>query len=260
MLASLLPGFRDVRSALVSGYMWVAAAWLIGAHIWPHLLTQDKLFGEPVIKLLTILGSAGSLAALSLLCLIVGEFTSGSVQTLFFRFSKVYVQRLTPENFYNAPRGWLRLFRPMSFQSMNRVYVRMQRAHAERMADSIADSPSADNPSAPAEQVAIQALREVLYLSPRVIVAKPELYAEYDRVKAESTFRDAILVPLPILAAGFLLNVNVALWVKLLLAALVLVIDTFLFVQARHRFSVANSIVAHSLADGTISSAAIGDG
>jgi len=260
VLASLLPGFRDIRSALAAGYMWVSAAWLIGAHLWPDLLKQEAIFGQPIVKLLAILGSAGSLVALSVICLIIGEFAGGLVQSLFFRFSYRHIQKITPENIHNAPRGWLRIFQPMSFRAMNRVYSTTQRAHAKRLADPIAGLPPSDSPPLPSEEVAIQALREVLFLSPRLIVAKPELYAEYDRIKSESAFRGSILVPLPIFTIGILLSTGVALWVKALILALVLTIDVHLFLQARQQFSAAHSIVAHSLADGTISSAAIGDG
>ncbi len=259
MLASLLPGFRHIRSALVAGYMWVSAAWLISAHLWPILLKREAILGQPIVKLLAILGSAGSLVALSVLCLVIGEFSGGLVQSLFFRFSKKYIQRITPENIQNAPHGWLWIFRPMSLRSISRVYSMTQRVHAKRLADPVAGPSPSDGPPFSSEEVAIQALREVLFLSPRLIVAKPELYAEYDRIKAESEFRDSILVPLPILTIGILLCINSTLWTKAFTLALVLIIDIYLFFQARRQFNIAHSIVAHSLADGTISCAAIGD-
>jgi hypothetical protein len=239
--------------------MWVFATWLIGSLLWPNPLGREAIFGQPIIKLLAILGPVGSLVALSVLCLIVGEFTAGLIQSMFFGFSKKYIQRITTENIHDIPDGWLRVFRPMSSRAISRVYSMAQRVQAKRLVDPIADPPLSDSFSVSSEEVAIQALREVLFLSPRLIIAKPELYAEYDRIKAEGEFRDAILVPLPILTIGILLWVNVALWVKVLAFVLILIIDVYLFLQARSQFRTAHSIVAHSLADGTISCAAIGD-
>jgi hypothetical protein len=259
VLASLLPGFRHIRSALAAGYMWVFAAWFIGIRLLPNPLGREAILGQPITKLLAILGPAGSLVALSVLCLIVGEFAAGLMQSMFFRFSNKYMQEITTEDIHNVPQGWLRIFRPMSSRAIRRVYSMAQRVQAKRLVDPIADSPLSDSSPVSSEEVAIQALREILFLSPRLIIAKPELYAEYDRIRAEGEFRDAILVPLPILTIGILLWVNVALWVKMLAFALVLIIDVYLFLQARRQFSTAHSIVAHSLADGTISCAAIGD-
>lgn len=259
MLASLLPGFRHIRSALTAGYMWVFATWLIGVHLWPNPVGREVILGQPIIDLLAILGPAGSLVALSVLCLIVGEFTAGLMQSMFFRLSNKYMQELTTENIHDAPHGWLRVFQPMSFRAISRVYSMAQRVQAKRLVDAIADSPLNDSSPLAPDEVAIQALREILFLSPRLIIAKPELYAEYDRIKAEGEFRDAILVPLPILTIGIFLWVNVALWVKVLTFVLVVIIDVYLFLQARRQFATAHSIVAHSVADGTISCAAIGD-
>jgi hypothetical protein len=96
-------------------------------------------------------------------------------------------------------------------------------------------------------------------MGPRLIMAKPELYAEYDRIRSESEFRDAILVPLPILGTAILLNLHVPTSVKVVVFLAVVVLDVYLFLQARRLFRTAHSIVAHSVADGTISSATMGD-
>ncbi|MBE8521697.1 hypothetical protein ILP97_30115 [Amycolatopsis sp. H6(2020)] len=94
----------------------------------------------------------------------------------------------------------------------------------------------------------LEAVREVLYMSPRLIVAKPELYAEFSRVKGESEFRDAILLPLPALAVAVSVDLFAPGWVKVLLLA-----------QARQPFRQAHSLISHSIADGTVKSAAIAD-
>ncbi|MEV6624209.1 hypothetical protein AB0M83_14660 [Amycolatopsis sp. NPDC051106] len=56
MLASLLPGFRDVRSALVAGYMWFCAGWLLIGHYHPP---AAGLLGKPALELLELFGTGG---------------------------------------------------------------------------------------------------------------------------------------------------------------------------------------------------------
>ncbi|MEU0792229.1 hypothetical protein ABZ342_19355 [Amycolatopsis sp. NPDC005961] len=212
MLASLLPGFRDVRSALVAGYMWFCAGWLLIGHYHPP---QAGLLGKPALDLLELFGTGGRLAAISVLCLLIGEVTGTLVQSVFFQLSVAYLRRLTPERLDPRPRGPLTVF--------------------------------------------LDAVREVLYMSPRLIVAKPELYAEFSRIKGESEFRDAILLPLPVLAVAVCADLSAPGWVKALLLAGTVIADGYLFAQARQRFRQAHSLISHSIADGTIRSAAIAD-
>ena len=257
MLASLLPGYRDVRSALVAGYMWVIAAWLLVSYFLPPGAQADVV-GKPILQVLSVAGSAGSLVALSVLCLLIGEFTGSSTQALFFYLSKRYLEELTPQTAHDGLSGPIRVFRPMSARARRRVYnTTVKRVQKERAAANSAEPESVARLSP--EDVALAALGEVLFLSPRLIVAKPELYSEFDRVRAESEFRDAILIPLPLLSVGIVLNLNIPVWLRVIGIAVTLLIDAFLFRQSRHQFRNAHSMVAHSLADGTISTAALSD-
>ncbi|MGK3200715.1 hypothetical protein [Amycolatopsis sp. MEPSY49] len=82
MLASLLPGFRDVRSALVAGYMWFCAGWLLIGHYHPP---SAGLLARPALELLELFGTGGRLAAISVLCLLIGEVTGSFVAVVFGR-------------------------------------------------------------------------------------------------------------------------------------------------------------------------------
>jgi len=261
MLTALLPGFRDIRSALVAGYMWVSAAWLIGGHFWPQLLESDQFIAAPAITLISVLGSAGSLIALSILCLLVGEFMSGIVFRLFFSLSRQYISAITPDNIESQPRGWRAIFKPLSSWAIRRVYYTTRKSYAKRMTESALEvpPPGVSTLEDMGSQAGIRALREVLYLSPRLIVAKPELYVEFDRVKGESAFRDGILILLPVVVFAIMLNISLPTWLEVMSVVLTLVIDTSLFIQSREQFRTAHSMVAHSLSDGTIASAALGD-
>ncbi len=54
-------------------------------------------------------------------------------------------------------------------------------------------------------------------------------------------------------------NLAVSAWFVSLVSAGTVLVALFLFGQARRQFREAHSMVAHSIADGTISSAAMGD-
>jgi len=114
VLAALLPGFRDVRSALVAGYMWFCAGWLLVGHYHPP---PADLLGKPARELLELFGTGGRLAAISVLCLLVGEVTGTLVQSVFFQISVAYLRRLTPDSVDRWPGGPLSVFRPLSTRS-----------------------------------------------------------------------------------------------------------------------------------------------
>ena len=256
MLTTLLPGLREVRSALVAGYMWFCASWLLVGHFWPDTL-KKALLAEPAKKLLANFGTSGQVIAISIACLLIGEATSSAVQHTFFKVSRQYMANITPENFIELPfAGRFRdRFRPMSMRSINRVYARVIRGYQDR----VASSPNAIYDSTEANQLAIATLREVLFVAPRLILAKPELYIEHDRLRSESEFRDAIFFPLPALAVALALNVDVPLWVKVVGIAAICWIDVQLFLQSRTQFRIAFSMIAHSVADGTIRTASSDD-
>jgi hypothetical protein len=107
--------------------------------------------------------------------------TSSLVQGLSFQLSAAQVRRLDPAN----PRGGRIL----------QDYRRHQEETTSEAGPRTVDQHEVD-------RIAAAALNEILHMSPRLIVAKPELYAEFRRIKGEREFRDAILLPLPVLAVA----------------------------------------------------------
>jgi hypothetical protein len=236
--------------------MWFAAVWLLGAGVWRDRAGGRSILSAPAEQLLNLFGVSGRLVAISVVCLLVGEVTSVTAQSMLYRRSWRYMARITPENLAGLPGGWRGLFRPISRRAINRLYTNMIHAYeAVRPPGGGAEVPGSEE----SERMAIRVLNEVLTMGPRLIMAKPELYAEYDRIRSESEFRDAILVPLPILGTAISLNLHVPTWVKVVVFLAVVVLDVYLFLQARRLFRTAHSIVAHSIADGTVSSATMGD-
>lgn len=256
MLASLLPGFRDVRSALVAGYLWFCAGWLLIGHYHPP---SASLLGKPALELLELFGTGGRLAAISVLCLLIGEVTGTLVQSVFFQLSLAYLRQLTPEGLDRWPRGPLLVFRPLSTRALVRVRDRIRLDYRRRQESTTSDATPRGEDRHEIDRLALAAVHEVLFMSPRLIVAKPELYAEFSRIKGESEFRDAIFLPLPVLAVAVCVDLSMPTPVKALLLVATVIADGYLFAQARQRFRQAHSLISHSIADGTIRSAAIAD-
>jgi hypothetical protein len=237
MLTALLPGFRGIRSALVAGYLWFSAAWLLFA----DLVDKQPILSSNAAALVNFFGFGGKIVAVSVLCLLVGEAASAPVHSIFFRLSQASLLRLEPATVGTPPTGWRRLFFPMSSRSVKRVYAR---AMSGQKGDGSSQSEM--------EQRAMESIHEVLYLSPRLIVVKPELYVEYDRLRSESEFRDALLLPLLLFSVAVCSNTAMASWIEAIIIALVVLIDCYFFLQSRQQFRTAFSMVAHRVADGTI--------
>jgi hypothetical protein len=52
MLASLLPGLRDLRAPLAAGYLWLAAGWLYFAPLLPASVNDADRVLKDIIGLL----------------------------------------------------------------------------------------------------------------------------------------------------------------------------------------------------------------
>jgi hypothetical protein len=193
VLAALLPGFRDVRSALVAGYMWVAAAWLFLAYLWPDLADLDERSFRAASEAVCNAWDSGiarcTQRAVSARWRVCKRNSAIDVLST----EPIVCRRLTPANRADVRRSWLRLFRHMSTRAIARVFATARRARSSLHVEPT-EHPNSESTMA-AELAAISVLREVLFLSPRLIVAKPEFYAEFDRVRAERAFRDAVLLP-----------------------------------------------------------------
>lgn len=246
MLTSLLPGYRGIRSALVAGYLWFTSAWLLFA----DLVNTPNALNDNIVTLLNFFGFGGKIVAVSAFCLLLGEVSSAPIQSVFFRLSRLSLLSVTPATIARPPTGWHRLFFPMSTRSLKRAYARvLNELKASKGSQSEAE----------AEQRAIESINEILFISPRLIIVKPELYAEHDRLKSESEFRDALLLPVPVLTVAICMNIAMPPLLIVMTMILVVLLVCYLFLQARQQFHTAFSMVAHRVADGVIDVSVIAD-
>lgn len=94
----------------------------------------------------------------------------------------------------------------------------------------------------------------------RLLAAHKDLFDDYDRLKAEAEFRDAVGIPGVLFTAMALNDAHFSAWAAVVLAAVVLVLAAVLFGHARALDREANSMYAHAVADGVVSTAPAGAG
>ncbi|GAB2578104.1 hypothetical protein [Kribbella endophytica] len=169
MLASLLPGLRDVRTPLAVGYLWLLNLWLFFGHYALRGSNADSRTWEAVIAAYEFLGQGAAIAAVSFTAFLVGailtiDFESKLLSRL--SFMGVRARRLDTE-------GQLEDF----------ISTALEGVDASRRSKALEW-----NEMLPADD-----------LRARLLVANQEMYGEYDRLESEATFRINVAPPLLVL-------------------------------------------------------------
>lgn len=183
MLASLLPGLRDVRTPLTVGYLWLLLLWLWFADEFPTERPDDDGFVARIYDLLDMLGTAAGVAAVSFVAFVLGSLLTIPTQ------GRV-VQRL----FQAIPTT------STDVLVTRREYARRVANLIEKAENSLQGLPPDDFDQADWE-VARKSALTPSDLRHRLLVANQELYGEYDRLEAECQFRLNLVMPL--VALGF---------------------------------------------------------
>ena len=137
MLAALLPGLREVRTALVSGYLWLGTVILLVAANSPSALRPPYPVSPGLQRIGELMGQGGMLAAFSIASLLCGQavvgLTSRGINTLNLR----YVERTPLEELLDleADAGKMDpmtrdLFRPFTSRAIWRV-IAYVKTHTE---------------------------------------------------------------------------------------------------------------------------------
>jgi hypothetical protein len=176
LLASLLPGLREVRTPLAVGYLWLLVTWLQFADRVPRLRPEGGRLVPALFDLENLLGHGAVLAAASFLAYLIGALLSlpleGRVATRLF-------DAIRPD--VRDSRGARDEYQEVLFQLQ--VLVNKNQAG---LGDDLAQELSRDLARIPS--------REDLRI--RLLVASESLYGEYDRLSAEAAFRVNIAPPL----------------------------------------------------------------
>jgi hypothetical protein len=259
MLASLLPGLRDVRTPITVGYLWLTFAWVV----WGDRIPDGRPNGDGLIARVydvsEFLGNTTLLAALSFVAYILGAIVTIPVEG---RFGRVFgsmprllsVPRTGPtrrarerarrrrllkgrdtlDEFHDFLLGmstddWVRSEAAWRLE-MDRALTGNAHFRASMFARSKVEDQLRENGrelSRP-EVEALTASPELL--RPRLLASgRTEVYGEYDRQAAEGSFR--INIALPVLALGVATGIEVA-W---FLIPIALVVAALLLLQGSNR-------------------------
>ena len=239
MIASLLPGFRELRAPFASGAVLLAALYVAGYEkIRPA--TGGPRLGVGLNALFNLLGGRGRLVVLGVVTYLVGTVVVAWTRGLIRRLSLRLLPRTTNQAYLVSKQTrWMATAAPFSRASLRRVLGLCQ--------DEFGDASLA-------EAVCSEVISGG---GKRLLVKNKDLYVEWDRLKSEAEFRDAMIGPALLFATLVLPALQWPWWGKTAGAIAVIVILSVLWGHARQLDREANSMYAHAIADGTVATASI---
>jgi hypothetical protein len=218
--AAFMPGVRELRTPLAVGALWLTLVYVVFSPTWPMWIETDDGLAQLVAGL-TWVNQAAALGAIAFIAYLVGSVAL-PVSSVF----AVAVIRVASaiDDAARRPSNW-RWVQRLGWRS---AAARSESALRGPIADTVAVAYSkADIPSEAALSFPLDAILGRLdSIALQLWKRAPTQYQEYDRLRAESTFRSG--VGLPIAALGAVFWIQFAWWagVPLLVGALVLVVQT----------------------------------
>ncbi|OHT86156.1 hypothetical protein BKG70_17225 [Mycobacteroides chelonae] len=231
LLSSALPGFRDLRSPLIAGYLWLLFLWIL---VKPDVKTR------PSYEVAAALYDLGREAGPIWIGLAVGvcAFLGGSVSLAFSPMLNSLLDRI--KTFW-----WgVEHSKTMSGRNLPRIFRKSgERRHAEyardplyeyypEAAEKLSMKPNYNKYTGemidPDDEVGQKSLeagkalaREIALPTSLLLSKEPELFSEADRLKAESQLRFAVIPPLAAIVAYLAVTITPA-WCLALLPVVVL--------------------------------------
>jgi hypothetical protein len=256
MLPGVVPGIREVRAPLASGAIWFVTAYLVVAAQSPALVASGPT--SPALQSLAgFIGRPGTVGAAVLAAFVLGT-VNNSLITWFVRNRVHGLHARNPEpDTAVYDRYPNKLFKAMSAASKRRAFRRGYNtalaAHSStRPSDSV--SPEVHDQ---ATVVAHQVVRELLYVSPRLIIARPESFGEYSRLRAEAEVRMGVGPPLLALPVAVAMSVDWPVLAEIGTFVACTGLAAMFFVQSLSTDRTARSMVAHTVGEGLITTAAL---
>lgn len=217
MIASILPGVREVRVPISVGYLYLISAMLL------YLNTRPTPFNfDAAIRIVDAIGGAGSAGLLTASSF--AAYLLGAVLTRDVEKSRYIV---------SGPLQRLLGMQASSSNEVQAAYARLMeeaRASGSRSAAPEDDWPGGDG----------------VDLRSRLLESNVEVFGEYDRAQAEAAFRANIPFPLALLIVT-LACVARSGWILVLL-----VVPLLLFRDAARRLDSAYSVLALAVLNGTV--------
>lgn len=233
MLGVLIPGLREVRAPLLAGGLLLAAVYLVLFDSAGDVLGESEV-SDSLQSLYDLLGRNGLLAGAAVVAYLVGTVFTRLMTLAMRSFTFRLVPRVAEPAFVQAaaPRPRLLHFcRPFSRPSIRRIL------------------PLCEQRQCRAEDV----LTDIIASGgKRLLSTHRDLYMEYDRLGSEADLRLAVVFPALVLAVVVAFQVPATLATEVIALAVVGLIALLVLVDAMTLTRHANSMYAHAVADGLI--------
>lgn len=227
ILASALPGFRDLRAPLTAGYLWLILLWIV---LKPHVATRptNEIAGA-VYDLGKSAGPIWIALGVSVCAYLIGSI-SQSLSVILDKGTAYFVERIK----HISLMEWENVVKPATQSDLtapsNVIHIQIiklyRRAVTENR-DSLykQDKKTRDKFFRNLRMRATDAQRgldaEIAMPATLLIGKEPELFTEADRLRAESQLRFAAVPPLTAIIAFLYINQS-HLWVLGAIAMLIL--------------------------------------
>jgi hypothetical protein len=240
VLGLLIPGVREVRAPLVAGTLLLVSAYLLLYDSASSVFAERRV--SPALQsVYDDLGHTGLLIAGAIVAYLVGTVVTRLVSGRMRLRQAALVPRVAAPAYLAAARKP----RLLAFQApFSRPAVGRIRRLCEQRA-------------IPAEIVLAEI---VLSGGKRLLAANRDLYAEYDRMQSEAELRLAVVPPALLLAVAVALQVPAAFAVEVGSLALVAIVAGLVIGDAQALLRNANSMYAHMVADGVVSTPSLDPG
>jgi len=257
VLATLLPGVRQLRAPLAAGYLWVLTAWiLVHDHIGPEETAEGPL------KALYEVRSAASAVALAVAASFAAYIVGSLTETLASRVAKLestisYSAEDSLNGIALRRLNEIARLQPGGNWWTEHAAVGDQYKDEDPPADSLLrlDGPAVFSHHVTRAHLQHLIRKELPLVARRLIGEKPALHAEVDRLRAEGELRVAIAAPLATFITVFAWAAAWS-WYYPALPALATVVAIFLALaileEGRMRFVAANELLADILALGDV--------
>lgn len=204
MLASLLPGLRDVRTPLTVGYLWLATFWLIFLPSIPLTEPGDDGVVKRLFTMGQSVGIGAALAAASFAAYLLGSVLTVSVENT---GAGRLLTALSP--YFITPTGQNALKLYASFLRED-----VLRGFEGRLLDDIE----------PRQLALSEVGTPSTEFRARLLIANSAVFGEYDRLMSEAEFRLNVSPPILVLAVYCALSFSGS-WLALVLVVIALLVQ-----------------------------------
>lgn len=239
VLSAVLPGLRSLRSSFVAGSLLLASLYVLLSDSVRESTNRGSV-GHGLASLSDEIGDHGWLAVAGVGAYLLGSMYVLGRNLLLRNLSADALPKLTSsENLYEQrSTAWRSLTSPFSRPSLRRLGLMRESTYDPELARGVC-------------------LDIIFGGGKRLLVANKDLFDEYDRLVGEAEFRDAVTGPGLAFIAIVLFNTHLPIWLDVLACAGAVMIAIVLFFHARALDREANSMYAHAVADGYVSTAVL---